>query len=295
MSRSSIAPSRDAPGILEQPQLPPVQAQTLDALQMRQHPAVASRQNRQSLLFALPKGRLAQDSLAFLERAGLSIPTDTESRKLILPAADGSIGFVMAKPRDLPTYVEHGAADLGICGLDVVRETDRAVYEPLLLPFGHCRLSVAGPAERTLKLPGDLRRPVHAPTPAVASRRTSELSDLSFKDAASSDMPGTPLRYMSQPRIATEFPRLTRRFFAERGVNAEIITLGGSVELGPILGLADLIVDIVQTGETLRMNGLVEIRTILQSQAVLVVNRTSYQLKATEINRIIEPMRALTT
>jgi ATP phosphoribosyltransferase len=122
-----------------------------------------------------------------------------------------------------------------------------------------------------------------------------EFPDLSLGAASSSDMPGTPLRYMSQPRIATEFPRLTRHFFAERGVNAEIITLGGSVELGPILGLSDLIVDVVQTGETLRMNGLVEIRTILQSQAVLLVNRTSYQLKASEINGIIERMRILAT
>ncbi len=234
--------------------------------------------NEQSLLFALPKGRLAQDSLSFLEKAGLSIPTDTASRKLVLPAADGSIGFVMAKPRDVPTYVEHGAADLGICGLDVVRETDRDVYEPLLLPFGHCRLSVAGPADRTTVQPGE----------------NIDAADLSVKTSLSSHLPETPLRYMSQPRVATEFPRLTRRFFADRGVNAEIITLGGSVELGPILGLSDLIVDVVQTGATLRMNGLVEIRTILESQAVLVVNRTSYQLKSTEINRIIERMRILT-
>ena len=232
----------------------------------------------QSLLFALPKGRLAQDSLSFLEQAGLSMPTDTASRKLVLPAADGSIGFVMAKPRDVPTYVEHGAADLGICGLDVVRETDRAVYEPLLLPFGHCRLSVAGPADRTTVQPGE----------------NIDAADLSVKTSLSSHLPETPLRYMSQPRVATEFPRLTRRFFADRGVNAEIITLGGSVELGPILGLSDLIVDVVQTGATLRMNGLVEIRTILESQAVLVVNRTSYQLKSTEINGIIERMRIMT-
>ena len=232
----------------------------------------------QSLLFALPKGRLAQDSLSFLQKAGLSIPTDTASRKLVLPAADGSIGFVMAKPRDVPTYVEHGAADLGICGLDVVRETDRAVYEPLLLPFGHCRLSVAGPADST----------------TVQSGENIDSADLSVRTSLSSHLPETPLRYMSQPRVATEFPRLARRFFADRGVNAEIITLGGSVELGPILGLSDLIVDVVQTGATLRMNGLVEIRTILESQAVLVVNRTSYQLKSTEINRIIERMRILT-
>ena len=262
MSQPAIAPDRALPDILEQSQSSPNQSRT-----------------EQSILFALPKGRLAQDSLAFLERAGLSIPTATESRKLVLPAADGSIGFVMAKPRDVPTYVEHGAADLGICGLDVVRETDRAVYEPLLLPFGHCRLSVAGPAETVMKQHGE----------------DFEFPGLSLGAASSSDMPGTPLRYMSQPRIATEFPRLTRRFFAERGVNAEIITLGGSVELGPILGLSDLIVDVVQTGETLRMNGLVEIRTILQSQAVLLVNRTSYQLKASEINGIIERMRILAT
>ena len=245
----------------------------------RSQPSAADRHNKQSLLFALPKGRLAQDSLSFLERAGLSIPTDTESRKLILPAADGSIGFVMAKPRDVPTYVEHGAADLGICGLDVVRETDRAVYEPLLLPFGHCRLSVAGPAGGAASPPIE-----HV-----------DAADLAVKTASSAQLDGTPLRYMSQPRIATEYPRLTRQFFAERGVNAEIIALGGSVELGPILGLADLIVDVVQTGTTLRMNGLVEIRTILESQAVLVVNRASYQLKAAEINRIIERMRLLTT
>lgn len=242
-------------------------------------PSATTGQTRQSLLFALPKGRLAQDSLTFLEQAGLSIPTDTASRKLILPAADGSIGFVMAKPRDVPTYVEHGAADLGICGLDVVRETDRAVYEPLLLPFGHCRLSVAGPAG----------------APGVAPAESLEAADLDTGPASSAHTSGTTLRYMSQPRIATEYPRLTRRFFDERGVNAEIIALGGSVELGPILGLADLIVDVVQTGTTLRMNGLVEIRTILESQAVLVVNRASYQLKATEINRIIERMRLLTT
>ena len=217
--------------------------------------------------------------MSFLAQAGLSTPTDTESRKLIMPAADGSVGFVMAKPRDVPTYVEHGAADLGICGLDVVRETDRAVYEPLLLPFGQCRLSLAGPAESA----------------AVATGAGGDFAERPFSVSSSSHQPGTPLRYMSQPRIATEYPRLTRSFFAERGVNAEVITLNGSVELGPILGLSDLIVDVVQTGTTLRMNGLVEIRTILESQAVLVVNRAAYQLKATEINRIIERLRLLTS
>jgi len=212
-----------------------------------------STESRPPILFALPKGRLADESLGLLARAGLSVPVDTGSRKLVLPNADRSIGFVMAKPWDVPTFVEYGAADVGICGLDVLRESGRRVHEPLRLPFGHCRLSVAGPVDR----------------------------------------PDTPLRYASQPRIATKFPRLTQEFFRQRGVNAEVIGLSGSVELGPVLDLADLIVDIVETGSTLRANGLVEIRTILDVQAVLIVNRAAYQLKNREIQAIIERVRAV--
>lgn len=210
-------------------------------------------ENRPPLLFALPKGRIAEESLALLEKAGLTGPLDTNSRKLVLPNQDNSIGFVMAKPWDVPTYVEYGAADVGICGLDVLRESGRRVHEPLRLPFGHCRLSVAGPQNR----------------------------------------PDTPLRYASQPRIATKFPRLAQEFFRNRGVNAEVIGLSGSVELGPVLGLADLIVDIVETGSTLRANGLVEIRTILDVQAVLIINRAAYQLKSEQIQGIIERIRAV--
>ncbi len=208
---------------------------------------------RPPILFALPKGRLADVSLELLERCGLSVPTDMNSRKLVLPNRDGSIGFVMAKPWDVPTLVEYGAADVGICGLDVLRESGRQVHEPLRLPFGYCNLSVAGPKDR----------------------------------------PDTPLRYASQPRIATKYPRLAAEFFRKRGVNAEVIGLSGSVELGPVLGLADLIVDIVETGSTLRANGLVEIRTVLEVQAVLIVNRAAYQLKSREIQGIIERVRAV--
>jgi len=215
--------------------------------------ATATVENRPPLLFALPKGRLAEQSLELLERAGLSVPVDTNSRKLVLPNQDNSIGFVMAKPWDAPTFVEYGAADVGICGLDVLRESGRRVHEPLRLPFGHCRLSVAGPKDR----------------------------------------PDTPLRYASQPRIATKYPRLAQEFFRKRGVNAEVIGLSGSVELGPVLNLADLIVDIVETGDTLAANGLVEIRTILDVQAVLIVNRAAYQLKSGQIQAIIERIRAV--
>ncbi len=215
--------------------------------------AVENEQKRPPLLFALPKGRMADESLAFLERAGLTGPLNTDSRKLVLPNEDNSIGFVMAKPWDVPTFVEYGAADIGICGLDVLRESGRKVHEPLLLPFEHCRLSVAGPKDR----------------------------------------PDTPLRYSSQPRIATKYPRLAQEFFRQQGVNAEVIGLSGLVELGPVLALADLIVDIVETGSTLRANGLVEIRTILEVQAVLIVNRAAYQLKSAQIQRIIERVRAV--
>lgn len=205
------------------------------------------------LLFALPKGRMTDESLALLAKAGLSEPVDNNDRKLVLESADGCFGYVMAKPWDVPTYVEYGAADLGICGLDVLRESGRNVHEPLLLPFAHCRLSVAGPADR----------------------------------------PDVPLRYESQPRVASKYPRLAAQFFRERGVNAEIIGLSGSVELGPILGLADLIVDLVETGNTLRANGLIEFRTIMESQAVLIVNRASSRLRAAEIQAVVERLRAV--
>lgn len=204
-------------------------------------------------MIALPKGRMAEGAVKFLRAAGIHVPDEAEAgRKLILEAPESGLRYVLAKPTDVPTYVEYGAADLGICGLDALRESERNVYEPLLLPFAHCRLSLAGPAQR----------------------------------------PDTPLRYESQPRIATSFPRLTRNFFAQRGVNAEIIELNGSVELGPIIGLADLIVDLVESGNTLRANGLTEIRTLLHSQAVLIANRAAYRTKAQAIKKFMEPLRA---
>lgn len=205
------------------------------------------------LLMALPKGRLAETSLDLLAQAGLSIPSGETGRKLILESDDGTVNYVMAKPWDVPTYVEYGAADIGICGLDVLRESDRDVYEPLLLPYGFCRLSVAGPADR----------------------------------------PDTPMRYESQPRVVTKFPRLTTQFFQQRGINAEIIALSGSVELGPLTHLSDLIVDLVETGNTLKANGLVEFRTILNVQAVLIVNRAAYRTKAAQVRGVIDALRGV--
>ncbi|MCC9076560.1 ATP phosphoribosyltransferase [Litorilinea aerophila] len=212
-------------------------------------------QETHTLMFALPKGRMLPNALGLLRRAGFWTPDQDNGRKLIVESPDGRLRYIMAKPSDVPTYVEYGAADLGICGLDVLRESGRNVYEPLLLPFDYCRLSLAGPADR----------------------------------------PDWPLRYASQPRVATSFPRLTTEFFRSRGVNAEIIKLNGSVELGPLVGLADLIVDLVSTGNTLRANGLVEIRTIMESQAVLIANRAAYRLKAPAVQPLIQALRQAIT
>lgn len=204
-----------------------------------------------TLVIAIAKGRDTDAILSHFGKAGISLPRDNGGRKLILESEDGRFRYIMVKPGDVPTIVEYGAADLGVCGLDILREEGRNVYEPLLLPIGYCRLSVAGPADR----------------------------------------PDTPLRHESQMRVATKFPNLAANYFRQRGVNAEIITLKGSVELAPLVGLADLIVDLVETGNTLRANGLIEFRTIMQVQEVLIANRSSYRLKSVAVQRVIDALR----
>lgn len=204
------------------------------------------------LTIALPKGRLLDEALRYLERAGYGLRAGDNGRQLVLPSAAAHVRYVLAKPSDVPVYVEYGAADLGIAGLDVLRESQRDVLEPLLLPFGFCRLAVAGPAGREDR----------------------------------------PLRLEPNPRVATKFPRLTEAFFRQRGVSAEIIELSGSVELAPLIDLADLIVDLVQSGQTLRDNGLAELRVILESQAVLVANRAAWRLKAGPVAEFVASLRA---
>lgn len=196
---------------------------------------------------------MAQQPLDLFAAAGLSLPGVDNDRKLVMTSVDGTLSYIYVKPTDVPTIVEYGAADVGVCGLDTLRESGRNVYEPLLLPFGHCRLSLCGLADRPL----------------------------------------TSLRYESQPRVATHFPRLTMEYFRQRGINAEVIHLHGSVELGPLVGLTDMIVDIVETGNSLRANGLVEFRTIMDVQAVLIVNRAAYRVKAQAVHRVIDAVRAL--
>lgn len=203
------------------------------------------------LTLALPKGRLAEDAFALLALAGYAIPpVGDNGRKLVIDAPDDRLRFIMVKPADVPVFVEYGAADAGIAGLDVVREAERDVYEPLRLPFGYCRLVVAG----------------------------------------REDQPDRPLRLERSPRVATKFPRLTEAFFQRRGLVPEIIVMSGSVELAPLVGLADLIVDLVQSGTTLRENGLTELRVVLESQALLITNRASYRLHAREMVALIDAL-----
>lgn len=200
------------------------------------------------LTVALSKGKLLAETLALFERAGYHLPdVGRRSRRLMVAGPGDGLRFVLAKPDDVPTYVEYGAADLGVAGLDVVMESGRDVYQPLRLGFGRCRLSVAVPR----------------------------------------GMDDRPLRLRPTVRVATKYPRLTREYFLGRGLSVEIVELRGAIELAPAVGLADLIVDIVETGRTLEANGLEERRVILESEAILIVNRASHKLRLEEIDELI--------
>jgi len=204
-----------------------------------------------ALTVALAKGRLLEPSLELFRKIGAQVTEPATTRKLLVPAADGTLAFLFVKPADVPVYVESGAADLGITGSDVLRETEADVLEPLALGFGGCRMVVASPKD--------------LPYPALAGGVT--------------------------PRVATKYPRLTRGFFAETGLGVQVITVSGSVEVAPLLGLSHWIVDLVDTGRTLRENGLVERATILDVGAVLVVNRASQKLKLERHQELLDALR----
>ncbi len=190
------------------------------------------------LRIALAKGRLYQPAVARFSQAGVVIDPDP-GRRLLIPSSDAAIEFLVVKPADVAVYVESGAADLGVTGTDVLRESEADVLEPLELGFGACRLVVASPAAQ--------------PFPALPGGKTA--------------------------RVATKYPNLAWQHFARAGRPVEIIAVHGSVEVAPLLGLAHWIVDLVDTGNTLRANGLTERETILQVGAVLVANRASQKLK----------------
>jgi ATP phosphoribosyltransferase len=206
------------------------------------------------IAIALPKGRLFPAALSLFARMGIAeVETLADTRRLTLDAAERGLRFLALKPVDIPVYVEHGAADLGIVGKDLLLEQGRDVYEPLDLGFGACRLVVAEPAR--LRLTDD---------PAAWSCLC----------------------------VATKYPRLTERHFSQKGIQVEIVPLAGSIELAPAMGLAERIVDLVDSGRTLRENGLVEVEEILQSSARLVVNRASLKTRHGAIQALIEALRS---
>ena len=206
---------------------------------------------KKPLTLALPKGRLLKPSVDLLRSMGFD-GIDVESRRLIFTDQRRGIRMLILKPADIPAYVEYGAADLGIVGKDILLEQEPDVYEPLDLGFGFCRLVVA------------------------------ESEELWKRDDPSK---------WSWVRVATKYPNLAERYFTERGIQVELIRLDGSLELAPLVGLAERIVDLVQSGETLRANGLVEVAEIIKSTARLIVNRASLKTGYALINPFIGTMK----
>ena len=201
---------------------------------------------------ALPKGRILAPALALLRAAGIDtgpVGLADDDRRLMLELP-GGWRVLLVKPSDVPTYVEHGVADLGIAGADTLLEHEHDLYEPVDLGIGVCRLAVAEPRDR----PARLRRGM-------------------------------------QLRVATKYPNLARRHYRSKGISPEIIPLYGSVELAAITGLADQIVDLVESGETLRQNRLVEVETIMHVTSRLIVHPASLKLEPDRLAGIIDALR----
>ncbi|WP_428261679.1 ATP phosphoribosyltransferase [Haliangium sp.] len=198
----------------------------------------------------MPKGRILDEAAALFGRAGYDLaPVFDGSRRLVYDC--GPLRLLILRSSDVPTYVSHGAADVGIAGSDVLDEYGHDLYEPLDLGIGACRMIVAERADR----PADTRSQIHV-------------------------------------CIATKYPRITHRYLADRGQTAEVVKLSGAIELAPLTGLADRIVDITQTGETLRQNGLVVVDTICQVSSRLVVNPAALKLRAERISALIDQLEA---
>ena len=197
---------------------------------------------------------MQDESLALFARAGIVVEEEElYSRKLLVRTRDGRYSFVFVKPGDVPTYVEYGVADAGICGHDVLLESHANVHEPLDLQLGRCRIAVAGKRE----------------------------------------VLGKDYNLLATVRVATKYPRIATAYFHDKGVPIEVITLSGSVELAPLLGLSDRIVDLVETGRTLRENGLEVIDVITESTARLIVNRASFHLKRAQVSDLIQALTAV--
>ncbi len=205
------------------------------------------------LTFALGKGRLANKTMELLEQMGITCEEmkDKNTRKLIFVNEEYKLKFFLSKGPDVPTYVEYGAADIGVVGKDTILEENRRVYEVLDLGFGKCRMCVCGPAS------------------------AKEL-----------------LQHHEMIRVATKYPRIAKDYFYnKKHQTVDIIKLNGSIELAPIVGLSEVIVDIVETGSTLRENGLEVLEEICPLSARMIVNQVSMRMESERINQLIKDIK----
>ena len=203
------------------------------------------------ITLALSKGRIFDETLPLLKAAGIEVLEDPEtSRKLILPTNQQGVRVVLVRATDVPTYVEYGGADLGVTGKDtLIEHGGQGLYQPLDLQIAKCRISVAVRA------------------------------DFDYASAVKSG---------SRLKVATKYTSIAREFFAQKGVHVDLIKLYGSMELAPLTGLADAIVDLVSTGSTLKANHLIEVESIMEISSRLVVNQASLKLKQEPIRAIID-------
>lgn len=205
------------------------------------------------LRMALPTGRVLKQAEPFLAAAGLA-PSEalSSTRKLTVPSKCGRVEYLLVKPVDAPLYIEQGVADCGVCGKDVLMESGADLLEPLDLGFARCRMVVAGKPE--------------------IERRGDNL--------------------LSPVRVASKFPRVAQRYFDKKGTPCTVFKLAGSVEIGAVLGLSHYIVDIVETGATLKENGLVVHEEIAECSARLAVNRAAWYAKLKEVRELVEQLKA---
>lgn len=212
--------------------------------------------NEKSMIIAIAKGRIQEEFSPLLNKIGLFPEKaffDEHSRQLQFAVEGANLSIIRVRSFDVPTFVAFGAADIGVTGSDVLMEFEYSdLYTPLDLNIGHCRLSVAKPE--------------------------NQASNASMERA-------------SHIKVATKYPNITRRHFAEKGIQAECIKLSGAMEIAPKLGLAPCIVDLVSSGKTLKANGLVETEVICQVSSKLIVNRTAFKTKNSEVSEMIDKIR----
>lgn len=207
------------------------------------------------LVMAVPKGTLYKPTISLLKKAGFNCgEMENDTRKLLFTDEEQEVQYIVCRPTDIPTFVEYGAADLGFVGKDTIVEQKKDVFELLDLKYGFCRFVVAMPE---------------------AKAREKDWEQL------------------NHVRVATKFPRVAEQFFARQGKQMEIIKLHGNIELAPMVGLSDLIVDIVSSGRTLKENKLVEVAQIFNSTTRLIANRVSHRMLSDRINPIIDKIREI--